>query len=87
MYIIFLSIETNTVCVESVKMRTVRGFFSIMERLVSFYRTSYVHSRGVSCSFPVLCMTTYRGWRSINFQKSAQVCFYGVLRWYDRYVL
>jgi len=26
--------------------------FSIMEGLVSFYCTSYVHSQGVSCSFP-----------------------------------
>jgi len=57
-----------------------------MERLVSFYCTSYFHSRGVSCSFPVLCMTTYGSWRLINFQKSAHVCSYGVLRWYDRYV-
>jgi len=57
-----------------------------MERLVSFYRKSYVHSRGISYLFPVLCMTTYRGWCHKNFQNSAHVCSCGVLRWYDRYV-
>jgi len=59
----------------------------MMERLVSFYYTSYVHSRGVSYSFPDLCMPVYRGWRRINYQKSVHACSCGLWRWYDVYLV
>jgi hypothetical protein len=49
-------------------------FLPIWERLVSSYHKSRFHSWRASYSVPVLCMTTERGWRHGNFQKSAHVC-------------